>query len=43
MDDINEVGPIVNAVLKNYENYNHKIRYSICHCIGQISEDMKPE
>jgi hypothetical protein len=43
IDEINEVGPIVNIVLNFCKDPNPKIRYSICHCIGQISDDMKPE
>ncbi len=42
IDDINEVTPIVNIVLSYSKDPNSKIRYSICHCIGQISDDMKP-
>ena len=43
IDDIQEVAPIVNLVLSIHKDANPKIRYSICHCIGQISEEMKPE
>jgi hypothetical protein len=43
IDDIQEVAPIVKLVLSLYKDPNPKIRYSVCHCIGQISDDMKPE
>ena len=43
IDDLNEIAPIVNIVLSYSKDSNPKIRYSICQCIGQISDDMKPE
>ena len=43
IDDVQEVAPIVNIVLCHAKDPNPKIRYSVCHCIGQISDDMKPE
>ena len=43
IDYIATVSPIVNIVLSFYKDPVSKIRYSICHCIGQISEYMKPQ
>jgi len=43
IDEVEEVAPIVNIVLSFCKDANPKIRYSICHCIGQISDDMQPE
>lgn len=43
LDGCKDVEPIIMAVLKFAENPNPKIRYAVCHCIGQIADDMQPE
>jgi hypothetical protein len=43
LDGCKDVEPIINAVIKFFENPNPKIRYAVCHCIGQIADDMQPE
>lgn len=43
LDEISDVKPILQSLLKFIDHQNCKVRYSICQAIGQISEDMKPE
>lgn len=43
LDSCKDVEPIIMAVLKFSENPNPKIRYAVCHCIGQIADDMQPD
>lgn len=43
IDDVKTVQPIMNIVLSNYKHENPRIRHSVCHCIGQISDDMNPQ
>ena len=43
MEDVEEIKPIV---IKLIENINHKeprVRYSVLHCLGQISDDFAPK
>lgn len=35
--------PIVDLVCGYLQNPNSKIRYAVCHCLGQIADDMQPE
>lgn len=43
IEDINTVKPIMSLVLSHYKSPNSRIRHSVCHCIGQISDDMNPK
>jgi len=43
IDDVKTVKPIMEMVLRQYKNENPRIRHSVCHCIGQISDDMNPQ
>lgn len=43
IEEIEEIRPIVQVVLSYIQNPNPKIRYAVCHCIGQISDDMQPK
>jgi len=43
IDDIEQVKPIMNMVISFHDNKNPRIRHSVCHCIGQISDDMNPK
>ena len=43
LEKIEEVGPIIDKVLSFGLNENPKLRYAVCHCIGQISDDMAPK
>lgn len=42
IEEIDTVKPIMNMVLKYYNDKNPRIRHSVCHCVGQISDDMNP-
>ena len=43
IEEISEVAPIIECILKFFTDPNAMIRYSVCHSIGQISDDMKPK
>jgi importin-5 len=43
IEEVEQVKPIMDMVLKYYDNPNPRIRHSVCHCIGQISDDMNPK
>ena len=43
LSNIEEVKPIVQLVLSYGNNENAKLRYAVCHCLGQIADDMQPE
>lgn len=40
IDDIDEIGPVINITLQNCSHLNPKVRYACFHCIGQLSEDL---
>lgn len=35
--------PIIQLIGQYFNNSNDKIRYAVCHSIGQIADDMKPD
>eukprot|EP00828_Plagiopyla_frontata_P031997 TRINITY_DN41793_c0_g1_i3.p1 TRINITY_DN41793_c0_g1~~TRINITY_DN41793_c0_g1_i3.p1 ORF type:complete len:442 (-),score=61.87 TRINITY_DN41793_c0_g1_i3:44-1369(-) len=41
MKENKELEPIMNLILAYSSDNNPKIRYAVCHCIGQIASDMK--
>lgn len=43
IEEIEEIKPIVQVVLNFIQNPNPKLRYAVCHCLGQISDDMQPK
>jgi hypothetical protein len=34
IDDVEQVRPIIEMVLRYHDNPNPRIRHSVCHCIG---------
>lgn len=38
-----EITSIVDLVLSCAQNQNPKIRFAVCHCLGQLAEDLKPD
>jgi len=40
IEDIEKVKPITNLVMGLYNHENPRIRHSVCHFVGQISDDM---
>lgn len=43
IEEISEITPIIQCILKFFGSDNAMIRYSVCHSIGQIADDMKPK
>jgi len=43
IDDISIIQPIMEMVLALHDSPVSRIRHSVCHCIGQISDDMNPK
>lgn len=43
IEEIDEIKPIMQVVMNYISNINPKLRYAVCHCIGQISDDMQPK
>lgn len=38
-----EINNIVNLVLTCAQSSVSKIRFAVCHCLGQLAEDLKPD
>lgn len=38
-----EINNIVDLVLSCAQSPNPKIRFAVCHCLGQFAEDLKPD
>lgn len=43
IEDIKEVAPILQAILKFLQAKDPRLRYAVCHALGQIADDMKPD
>lgn len=43
LEELEDVVPIVRAIVAFINNENPMIRYAVCHAIGQISDDMRPQ
>ena len=43
LEELGDVVPIVRAIVAFINNENPMIRYAVCHAIGQISDDMRPQ
>lgn len=43
IEEVQEVKPICDLVLNFSQNKNPRIRYAVCHFMGQISDDMQPK
>lgn len=43
MEDANQISSIIEMILQYFDHQNPMLRYSACHAIGQISDDLKPK
>lgn len=43
IEDASQISSIIEMIFKFFGNPNPMLRYSACHAIGQISDDMKPK